>query len=60
MKINELKIGDKIIQHIKNVAIAFEVISITQIGRRFMVTFSSACGVETASYQGDAYITAIQ
>lgn len=58
MKINELKKGDYITQQVDNFTIALEVISITQMGRRFMVTFSSVFGIETASYMGDAYITA--
>jgi hypothetical protein len=58
LKINELKKGDYITQQVDNYTIALEVISITQIGRRFMVTFSSALGIETASYMGDAHITA--
>ncbi|NHQ83218.1 hypothetical protein HA051_16765 [Chromobacterium vaccinii] len=59
MKVNELKMGDKITQCIENSIIAFEVISVKQIGRRFMVTFSSIFGIETASYLGDAYITTV-
>jgi hypothetical protein len=58
LKINELKKGDYITQQVDNFTIALEVISITQMGRRFMVTFSSVFGIETASYMGDAYITA--
>jgi hypothetical protein len=58
LKIKELKKGDFITQQVNNFTIALEVISITQIGRRFMVTFSSVFGIETASYMGDAYITA--
>lgn len=58
MKINELKQGDRIIQQIDNSTVAFEVLSIKQIGHRFMVTFRSAFGIESASYQGNACITA--
>jgi hypothetical protein len=58
LKINELKQGDYITQQVDNFTIALEVVSIKKIGRRFMVTFSSVFGIETASYQGDAYITA--
>jgi hypothetical protein len=58
LKINELKKGDLVTQQINNAAIALEVVSITQVGRRFMVTFNSAFGIESASYLGDAYITA--
>ncbi len=59
MKIQELKQGDKITQHLDNATILFEVLSIKQIGRRFLVTFRSAYGIATASYQGDSFITAI-
>ncbi|MEO9382976.1 hypothetical protein [Chromobacterium phragmitis] len=59
MKIKELKQGDLITQRIDNLIVSFKVLSIEQIGRRFQVTFSSASGIETASYQGDALITAI-
>lgn len=48
--------GDKITQCIENSIIAFEVMAVKQIGRRFVVTFNSAFGTETASYQGDACI----
>ena len=58
MKIKELKQGDQITQQIDNSTIAFEVLSIQQIGRRFMVTFRSAFGIESASYQGEACVTA--
>lgn len=57
LKVSELKMGDKITQCIENSMIAFEVISVKQIGRHVMVTFSSTFGVESARYQGDAYIT---
>ncbi|WP_293764762.1 hypothetical protein [uncultured Aquitalea sp.] len=56
MKVSELKMGDKITQCIENSIIAFEVMAVKQIGRRFVVTFNSAFGTETASYQGDACI----
>lgn len=58
MKINELKKGDRITQRIDNAAVSFEVLSIQQIGRRFLVTFRSIFGIESASYQGDAHLTA--
>ena len=58
MKIQELKPGDLITQQIDNLVVSFEVLSIRQIGRRFQVTFSSASGTATASYQGDALLTA--
>ncbi|KUM04876.1 hypothetical protein KIF53_21645 [Chromobacterium subtsugae] len=59
MKIQELKQGDLITQHIDNLVVSFEVLSIQQIGRRFQITFSSASGIATASYQADALITTI-
>ena len=59
MKIQELKPGDLITQQINNLVVSFKVLSIKQIGRRFQVTFSSASGIETASYQADAMITSI-
>lgn len=58
LKINELKEGDHITQQLNNATIALEVVSVRQVGRRFMVTFSSIFGIETASYLGDAHITA--
>lgn len=58
MKINELKQGDCITQEINDSTISLEVVSIRQIGRRFIVTFSSVFGIESASYMGDACITA--
>jgi hypothetical protein len=57
LKINELKQGDYITQQVDNLTVALEVVSVKKIGRRFMVTFSSVFGIETASYHGDAYIT---
>ncbi|ATP29056.1 hypothetical protein [Chromobacterium violaceum] len=59
MKIQELKQGDQITQHIDDLIVSFKVLSIEQIGRRFQVTFSSASGIATASYSPDALITAI-
>ncbi|AUH50831.1 hypothetical protein CXB49_08435 [Chromobacterium sp. ATCC 53434] len=59
MKIQELKQGDLITQQIDNLVVSFKVLSIKQIGRRFQVTFSSASGVETASYQADALLTSV-
>ncbi|VEB43370.1 Uncharacterised protein [Chromobacterium violaceum] len=50
MKIQELKQGDQITQHIDDLIVSFKVLSIEQIGRRFQVTFSSASGIATASY----------
>ncbi|MBP7581370.1 MULTISPECIES: hypothetical protein [Vogesella] len=57
MKINELKPGDCVTQELDNSTVAFEVVAIRQIGRRFLVTFRSALGIASASYQGDAYIS---
>lgn len=57
MKIKELKQGDQITQQIDNSPISFEVLSIQQSGRRFMVTFRSIFGIASASYQGEACIT---
>ncbi|UTH76223.1 hypothetical protein [Chromobacterium sp. IIBBL 290-4] len=58
MKIKELKQGDRITQHIDQSPVSFEVLAIQQLGRRFMVTFRSAFGIETAEYSGEAYVTA--
>lgn len=57
MKIRDLKQGDRITQRIDNAPVAFEVLSIQQIGRRFKVTFQSVFGTETACYQGNACLT---
>lgn len=57
MKIKELKQGDQITQEVNDSIIAFEVMSIQQMGRRFMVTFRSVFGIESASYQGEACVT---
>ncbi|QEL55106.1 hypothetical protein [Chromobacterium paludis] len=59
MKIQELKQGDQITQHIDNLVVSFEVLSVEQIGRRYQVTFSSASGIATASYHADALITTV-
>ena len=57
MRIKELKQGDHITQQCNDARVAFEVLSIQQIGRRFVVTFRSIFGVASASYQGDACVT---
>lgn len=59
MKIKELKQGDLITQRIDDLVVSFKVLAIQQIGRRFQVTFSSASGTATASYQADALITSL-
>lgn len=58
MKIQELQPGDLITEQRLDHTVAFEVIAIRQIGRRFMVTFNSALGMTSAHYHGDAYIAA--
>ncbi|MDN0083294.1 hypothetical protein QU487_11100 [Crenobacter sp. SG2305] len=59
MKIKELKQGDHVTQQIDNSTISFEVMSIQQIGRHFLVTFSSAFGIESARYLGEACVTMV-
>lgn len=58
MKIQELQPGDRITEQRLDHTVAYEVIAIRQVGRRFMVTFNSALGLSSAHYPGDAYIAA--
>lgn len=58
MKIKDLKQGDRITQQVDSSTISFEVLSIQPIGHRFLVTFRSAFGIESACYPGDAFIIA--
>ncbi|MDF0606576.1 hypothetical protein HZU77_013080 [Neisseriaceae bacterium TC5R-5] len=58
MKVNQLQPGDCVTEQHNSKTIAFEVIAIRQIGRQFLVTFRSILGEASASYHGDAWISA--
>ncbi|OHX14663.1 hypothetical protein [Chromobacterium sphagni] len=60
MKIHELQPGDLVTEQHGQDTVAFEVVAIKQMGRRFAVTFSSALGLASAHYAGDAWISAIR
>ncbi|WP_146056846.1 hypothetical protein [Chromobacterium alticapitis] len=60
MKVNELQPGDRVTEQHGQDTIAFEVVSIKPIGRRFAVTFRSDLGIASAHYAGDAWIRAIR
>jgi hypothetical protein len=60
MKIHELQPGDLVTEQHGADTIAFEVVAIKQMGRRFAVTFHSALGLASANYAGDAWIRAIR
>ncbi|MBW7567477.1 hypothetical protein KIF53_18585 [Chromobacterium subtsugae] len=60
MKVNELQPGDLVTEQHGQDTVAFEVVAIQQLGRRFAVTFRSALGLGSAHYAGDAWISAMR
>ena len=58
MKIKELKKGDCITQQHHNSTITFEIVAVQPMGQRFLVTFNSIFGTESACYPADACLTA--
>jgi len=59
MKISQLQPGYKVLeQEESGDVVHFEVVSISQVGRMFEVTFRSVVGLTSALYPANAFITA--
>jgi hypothetical protein len=60
MKVSQLQPGHKVLEHNDSgeVIAHYEVVSVSQVGRMFEVTFRSVLGLTTALYPANGHITA--